>query len=398
MANGTSPAQIIQRAFPGMGKREGEELAKTGDVHTYPANHILCQEGELEQIFYILLKGEVRVTKLINPTEVRLLSVLGPGDFFGEMALIHNAPRAATVATITQTTVLEINKSDFAELLSKNASVSLAMVREVSRRLRENDEMAIEDLRFKAKELAEAYQQLAEQDYARQEFLSTIAHELRTPLTASYGYLQGLQMGMLDREKLNETLNTISNNIERVISLVNDILFLQEMDLIILEFQPVDISDLVTSVVERRKVQAKRNNLEINLKVMPNLPMVSGDEKSLERVFDILLENAIKFSPEGGTISISALQEDDMIWVTVSDHGVGIPPDAMSRIFRRFFRLDEVGGYLFSGAGLGLSIAQQVIDQHGGKIEVNSELGIGSNFRIGLNIPRTKKSLDKSAN
>lgn len=395
MANGTSPAQIVRRAFPGMGEKEGEELAKTGDVHTYPANHIMCQEGEFEQIFYILLKGKVQVTKLINPTEVRLLSVLGPGDFFGEMALIHNAPRAATVATITPTTVLEINKSDFAELLSKNASVSLAMVREVSRRLRENDEMAIEDLRFKAKELAEAYQQLAEQDYARQEFLSTIAHELRTPLTVSYGYLQGLQMGMLDGEELTETLNTVSKNIERVISLVNDILFLQEMDLIILEFQPVDIGDLVTSVVKRQNDQAKRNNIDLELKIAPNLPRVSGDEKSLERVFDILLENAIKFSPDGGTISISAMQENDMIWVSVLDHGVGIPPEAMSRIFRRFFRLDEVGGYLFSGAGLGLSIAQQVVDQHGGEIEVNSELGKGSKFRIGLNIAQFKESMVK---
>lgn len=392
MANGASPAQIIQRAFPGMGEKEGDELAKTGDVHTYPANHILCQEGAIEEFFYILLKGKVQVTKLINPTEVRLLSVLGPGDFFGEMALIHNAPRAATVATITPTTVLEINKSDFAELLSKNASVSLAMVREVSRRLRENDEMAIEDLRFKAKELAEAYQQLAEQDYARQEFLSTIAHELRTPLTAAYGYLQGVQLGMLDGEELNKTFGTISTNIERVISLVNDILFLQEMDLIILEFQPVNIGRLVSSVVERQKEKAKRNNLDLELRVSPNLPLVSGDEKSLERVFDILIENAIKFSPEGGTISISVMQENEKIWVTVLDHGVGIPPEAMSRIFRRFFRLDEVGGYLFSGAGLGLSIAQQVVEQHGGKIEVNSKLGEGSEFRIGLSIAHVKRS------
>jgi signal transduction histidine kinase len=307
------------------------------------------------------------------------------------MALIHNAPRAATVATITPTTVLEINKTDFAELLRKNASVSLAMVREVSRRLRENDEMAIEDLRVKAKELAEAYQRLAEQDYARQEFLTTIAHELRTPLTTSYGYLQAIQMGMLSGEELSRTQITISKNIQQVISLVNDILFLQEMDLIILEFHPVNIGTLVTAVVEHQKERAKRNNITLELNVIPDLTMISGDEKSLERVFNILLDNAIKFSPEGGTISIIVKQEEDMIWVTVLDQGVGIPPEAMPRIFRRFFRLDEVEGYLFSGAGLGLSIARQVVDQHGGKIDVHSELGKGSEFRIGLKITKDDK-------
>ncbi|MCK4978678.1 MAG: cyclic nucleotide-binding domain-containing protein [Anaerolineales bacterium] len=386
MPNGTSPAKVVQRAFPGMREREAEDLARTGDVHTYPAKHILCQEGAVEQIFYILLRGKVQVTKLIDPTEVRLLSFLGPGDFFGEMALIHNAPRAATVATITPTTVLEINKADFAELLRLNASVSVAMVREVSRRLRENDEMAIEDLRVKAKELAEAYQQLAEQDYARQEFLTTIAHELRTPLTTSYGYLQAIQIGMLSGEELSSTLNTISKNIQQVISLVNDILFLQEMDLIILEFQPVDIGTLVATVVEQQKERAQRNDIILDLNIMPDLPMIAGDEKSLERVFNILLDNAIKFSPEGGDISVIVKQEEEMIWVIVLDHGVGIPPEAIPRIFRRFFRLDEVEGYIFSGAGLGLSIARQVVEQHGGEIEVRSELGKGSEFRIGLKI------------
>lgn len=388
MPNGTSPAKVVQRAFPGMREREAEDLARTGDVHTYPAKHILCQEGAVEQIFYILLRGKVQVTKLIDPTEVRLLSFLGPGDFFGEMALIHNAPRAATVATITPTTVLEINKADFAELLRLNASVSLAMVREVSRRLRENDEMAIEDLRVKAKELAEAYQQLAEQDYARQEFLTTIAHELRTPLTTSYGYLQAIQIGMLSGEELGSTLNTISKNIQQVISLVNDILFLQEMDLIILEFQPVDIGTLVATVVEQQKDRAQRNDIVLDLNIMPDLPMIAGDEKSLERVFNILLDNAIKFSPEGGDISVIVKQEEEMIWAIVLDHGVGIPPEAIPRIFRRFFRLDEVEGYIFSGAGLGLSIARQVVEQHGGEIEVRSELGKGSEFRIGLKITK----------
>ena len=98
----------------------------------------------------------------------------------------------------------------------------------------------------------------------------------------------------------------------------------------------------------------------------------------------ILLDNAIKFSPEGGNTSVVVDYDRQFVWVRVSDTGVGIPPEAMPRLFRRFFRLDEVGGYLFTGSGMGLSIARQVIDQHEGDILVERELGKGSVFTIRL--------------
>src|SRR5512137_587403 len=114
------------------------------------------------------------------------------------------------------------------------------MVREISRRLRENDELAIEDLKMRASELAEAYQKLAEQDLARREFITNVAHELRTPLMAAGGFLQLLQKGIITQDKLPATIDTVARNIQQITTLVNDILFLQEMDLILPKFQPVD--------------------------------------------------------------------------------------------------------------------------------------------------------------
>ena len=146
---------------------------------------VLCQENELAYTFYIILEGQVEVSKALDPTHPRVLKNLGSGDFFGEMALIHNAPRAATVKTLTPTTVLEIHKEDFDRLVQRSASLSLALARETSRRLRENDEMAIEDLRLKAGEVASAYQKLAEQEFARREFLDRVSHELRPRLTTA---------------------------------------------------------------------------------------------------------------------------------------------------------------------------------------------------------------------
>jgi signal transduction histidine kinase len=98
----------------------------------------------------------------------------------------------------------------------------------------------------------------------------------------------------------------------------------------------------------------------------------------------ILMDNAIKFSPEGGDTRIEIGFDEGQVWLKVSDTGVGIPPEAMPRLFRRFFRLDEVNGHLFSGSGLGLSIARQVVEQLGGEIQVESQLGKGSTFTIQL--------------
>jgi len=385
MSTPASPSEIIQIAFPGISQTEAEDIAKTGEIKTYGAGQVLCKEGAVEKLFYIILDGEVQVTKLIDATNSRVLTNLHPGGFFGEMALIHDAPRAASVTTIRPTRVLEISKKNFDLILHRTASVSLAMVREVSRRLRENDEMAIEDLRVKSQELAVAYQQLAEQDYAQHEFLTTIAHELRTPLTASYGFLQAIRMGMIHGDAFYAAMETVVQNTQKIITLVNDILFLQEMDLILMEFEPVDVGAIVMAVVEQQRERAELNRVGFQLSIVPNLPAVSGDARSLQRVVNILLDNAIKFSPDGGETRIVVDYDEQHVWIKVSDTGVGIPPEAIPRLFRRFFRLDEVGGHLFTGSGMGLSIARQVIDQHGGEIRVESELGKGSTFTLLLN-------------
>jgi signal transduction histidine kinase len=386
MTQNISPQQVLQRAFPGIQTIEAEAMISCGKVHAYPPNAILCREGAIENVFYIILDGEVQVTKLLNEIETRFLKHLKGGDFFGEMALIHNAPRAATVVTSAPTTVLEINKDAFTKLLEQSSSMSLAMVREVSRRLRENDEMAIGDLRLKARELADAYQQLAEQEFARREFLTTIAHELRTPLTSASGFLQLVRMGMLDDQTLTNAMDTIAQNVQDIISLTNDILFLQEMDLILPEFQPAQIGEIVVKLVEQLRTRAVRNSISLKLNIAPETPQVIGDAKSLERAIAAILDNAIKYSPQGGDVLVDVGSDGVQLWVRVEDHGVGIAADVIPVIFDRFFHVDHVGDYLFRGLGLGLSIAKQVIEQHGGRILVESDLGKGSTFTILLKV------------
>ncbi|GAP11392.1 signal transduction histidine kinase [Bellilinea caldifistulae] len=375
---------VIQKAFPALSERELMEIISAGRIRAYPKGSKLTTEGAYETTFYILLDGEVEVTKKFNENEERILKHLSAGDFFGEMAIIHDAPRAATITALTDVEVLEMEREAFVNLLHTNSQLSLAMVREVSRRLRENDEIAIAELRKKAEELSEAYRRLSQQEAARSQFLTTIAHELRTPLMVANGFLQMIRSGRLQGETLQGALDTVARNLQEITALINDILFLQEMELILPEFQPTDLGQVVLDVVETYRPAAQKQGVDLQVNLPVNTVQVHGDPKSLSRALAAVVDNAVKFSPNGGKVEISLFPRESWAEIEVRDSGVGIPPEALPYIFDRFYHLDEVHGHLFRGAGLGLSIARQVLEQHGGEIGVQSEVGRGSTFWLRL--------------
>jgi signal transduction histidine kinase len=379
-----TPARIIPRAFPGIKPEEVQEIIINSQIKSYPAGTVLCKEDAIEHTFYMILEGEFEVTKTINNKEKRLLKTLGAGDFFGEMALIHNAPRAATVQSLTPTVVLELNKQGFDRVLKHSPSVATAMVAEISNRLRANDQLAIEDLRLRARELADAYQKLAEQEMARNEFLTSIAHELRTPLMVASGYLHTLKKGVLSGDQLKSAIDTVSRNVDQIVNLTNDLLFLQEQELVLRDFQPVNLYAIVENVVEKYKNKAKARGVSIKLRGSSNLASVQGDEPSLERAITGLVDNAIKFSPPNGTVDIRFADLGNHVTVSVIDYGIGIDPQIRPRIFDRFFHLEKSGDEIYDGLGIGLSITRQVIQQHRGMLDVDSQPGKGSTFTISL--------------
>ncbi len=384
MTTRRAPSKIIPRAFPGIKPSEIEELIANSQVRSYEPGAVLCRENAVEDRFYMILEGDAEVTKIINNTEARLLKTLGAGDFFGEMALIHNAPRAATVSAKSALTTLELDKKGFDRVLHSSSSIAMAMVSEISNRLRSNDQLAVDDLRLRASELAEAYQKLAEQDLARREFLSNIAHELRTPLMVASGYLQMLQKGIMVGDQLTVGIDTVARNVQQIVSLVNDILFLQEMELVLPEFQSVDLNEVASAVMEKYKTKAVERDVNLRFAPSLNLPRVSGDAKSLERALMALVDNAIKFSPKGGVVNLGSNALGDQVMIAVEDHGIGIPKENMARIFDRFYHVEKHEDNLFSGIGLGLAITKQVIEQHQGNLTVTSAPGKGSTFTMTL--------------
>lgn len=376
---------LLQDVFPGLQDDAAAELLLLARVKTYPADTLLCVEGAYEDVFYIIGEGEAQVSKHFVADEERVLRVLGPGEFFGEMSIIQNVPRTASVRTLTETTVVEIDKEGFEHVLRRSPSMAMKLVRMTIEHLRNNDRVSIAELQRKNKELEAAYRALAEQERLRSEFLTMLAHELRTPLTSAKGFMQLIQRGMLDGSALRMALDRVSENVERVVTLVNDLLFVQEMELIQPTFRPVAVDEVVKAVVTEYEKRAAENDLRIVTEFAPALPTLQADPEGLARAFRAVLDNAVKFSPDGGQVSVRVQPAGDAIEVVVTDPGVGIPEDFLkNRLFHRFERVESADGRLFGGVGLGLPIAKHLIEQHGGRILVESQQGKGSTFTLRL--------------
>jgi len=359
-------------------------------LRTYPPDTILCHEGHFEDTFYVIVEGQCEISKEFEGDTQRVLHHPGPGEFFGEIALLQGGPRIATVRTIERTTLLEIDRDAFTGVLQRSASMALRVIKQVTLRLRDSDQNAIADLRRKNVELARAYKELETQQQLRSEFLTTVAHELRTPLTAATGYLQLVESGAVTPERTPEFLETVAHNLDTVVHLVNSILFLQELELITPECDLLDIEQVVLGAVEETTEQAAQASLTVNTQIESELPDVLGDAGGLSRAVGALLDNAVKFSPDGGEITVRVRAADGTLRIEISDPGVGLPLEQVDDVFKPFTRIEATAGHLFGGVGLGLPIAKQVVESHGGHIQVESTVGKGSTFTIVLPVAKER--------
>ncbi len=221
----------------------------------------------------------------------------------------------------------------------------------------------------------------------RKEFVANVSHELRTPLTMIRGFVETLQDGAAgDPVKGPEYLSIIDKHVIQLTNLVNDLLELSR-----LEGRPglprrieVDIAEVIRKAAEMQQPTAERKNQAVSVSLPPDLPKVPGDPDYLERAIANLVQNAIKYTPDGGAIRVTAAAVDQRVAVEVTDNGIGIPADDLPRIFERFYRVDKSRSRDQGGTGLGLSIVKHVVQAHGGTVEVRSEPGRGSTFRITL--------------
>lgn len=224
----------------------------------------------------------------------------------------------------------------------------------------------------------------------RRDFVANVSHELRTPLSSIHGYAETLLDGaMHDETVAHDFMNTIFRHSSRLSQLVSDLLDLSKLESpdFTLDLEPLAIHPFIQSIISLAKPQADQKNLTIHFKPSPHITTLQANISTLEQVITNLLDNAIKYTPEAGTITLSThIQPTRPNWVevTISDTGLGIPAKHLPRLFERFYRVDKARSRDMGGTGLGLSIVKHIIQSHGGDISVASTVGEGTTFTFTL--------------
>ena len=226
----------------------------------------------------------------------------------------------------------------------------------------------------------------------RTDFVANVSHELRTPLTSIKGYVEALLDGAKDDPKrCGEFLEVLRKHTDRLNNIVSDLLTLAQIEAgkSAVQYEMIKIPELIDKAVSILKPLADRKRQALIALSGADLPELSGDPEKLTQVMTNLIDNAIKYTPEKGSISVEAEPVSGGIELSVSDNGLGIPPKDVSRIFERFYRVDRARSRALGGTGLGLSIVKHIIESHGGTVRVQSEPGKGSRFIIFLPAGKT---------
>ncbi len=252
-----------------------------------------------------------------------------------------------------------------------------------TRVLREHHQRVVERLEQRVKDLTEANAALQEADRLKNQFLTSLSHELRTPLTSVIGYLDLLRRGTLGElnTRQSEALDVVQRNFMLLNRHVNNLLYLQEYrsnQLALTVFAPLH---MVSHVLAEMKARAQHHGVEFVTDVDELAPL-HGDPVALELVLENLLDNAIKFTPVGGTVTLTLRDEPSRLIIRVEDNGVGIPEEALEKIFLPFYRVDASLADTECGNGVGLALVQHVVRGHGGQVTVRSTPDHGSVFTV----------------
>ncbi len=340
----------------------------------FSPGEVVFYEGDTADRFYIVMEGEVEVWKAYDTPDADMLAVHGEGKLFGEMALVDNLPRSATVISRVTTRVLFINEQEFQQILQKNAHVALAIIRSLSSMVRKSNETFLEDLKKRNEELTEANRKLreAQKEVVRNErlaalgkFSSMILHDIRNPISVIKAYADMLISGGLVEGKPKGYVEKIRFETERLNSMANEMLDYSRGE-IRLDMSVVRMREFIQEVCDFARQRINAREVEIYCEEGEDVSAMFDHDRIL-RVGKNLVENARKAMGRRGELSLWYERTGDSVKIGVRDTGEGMSEEVMEHIFEPFYSFADQGG-----TGLGMAIVKSIVETHGGDIDIES--------------------------
>jgi signal transduction histidine kinase len=351
------------------------------------SGEMICQEGEPGDALFLIRAGHAAIFKG-NIDAPIVLTCRGAGEFVGEMAILEDLPRSASVVALEEVQLIKMTRDDFQRLLSDSTKLDIGMLRKLSSRLREADDLitttthARRTLHSQVNELAAENQELLDLQRLREQTTDLVVHDLRNPLHSISGAVGMLQMvlpeGILQEN--HELFELINHTCARMQRLVDSLLDISRMEAgeTELALEPANLPQLIQSAVTRVSPVLQSRGIASQVFMPAHLPRILIDIDKIDRVLINLLDNAIKFTPSGGLISVKAELQGAHIAVSINDSGCGIPLEQRDQIFERFARGSNGNSALVRGFGLGLTFCRLAIEAHDGKIWIDDgDGGIG---------------------
>ncbi|WP_446898594.1 ATP-binding protein [Clostridium sp. LBM24168] len=346
------------------------------------------------------LKGDIGVSvEIDNTTGERLLCVSGPLGSFGKVeGILRFVTSLSPVDLIIKKIALMLILIGFIVILMSGL-ISILISNTITKPLSEVTEMArkMAQGRFKERitkkrndeigELSETLNFMADEilknDKLKNEFIASISHELRTPLTSIKGWAATIRTGYLEnKEEIIDGLEIIENESDRLTAMVEELLDFSKFisGKMVLNMEHVDIGKIIKYMEKQMSLRAERQKLKFEVHIQEDIPLILLDENRIKQLLTNLLDNAFKFTPEGGTVELKVKIQGDCLFIIVKDNGIGIPKWDLPRVTEKFFK----GKSDKSSNGIGLSICREIVELHNGKLDVNSKYGNGTEIVVSI--------------
>jgi len=358
--------------------------------HSYPADEVIFDEGDAADRFFIVMDGRVEVWKNFKQPDPDLLGYHDPGHFFGEMALVDELPRSATVTAKTGVKVLFLYRDDFRSLVKDHSSIAISVMTSMSSLVRISNDMYVEELRKRNAELEKANKELreAQMERLRDERLSTlgkfssmILHDIRNPISNLKGQISLIQMDPGDTERVSRYASAAEAEALKLERLAAEFLDYSRGETR-LDIGIVEPARLIASVVASISWRLKADNIKLSIQSTA-IGRAMLDYERMQRALLNLVDNARKalLDVENRSLKLYAHYDTKYLVFEVEDTGIGMTTEIQERIFEPFFSASGRGG-----TGLGLVIVRNIVESHGGTLSVRSAPGHGTTFY--LKVPR----------